>query len=187
MWWSWDAPSKYSLDKDEFYPEIPKLAGMGQFWDVPRKYSLVKSQWSSPGQVELAKGTGSFGISWFHSNLWNFFSLPLLREGGVPKGKVWDLFEKPGKKEQPHSQDVPEALIFIWERSAGISGFVFHVGVDFLWGCNLLVWVAPTLQIQNFFYREENLEVQAEFLHPFAFWELWNSLFSTLLKWDKSS
>lgn len=40
-----------------------------------------------------------------------FFCSILLREGGVSKRKVWDLFEESGKMELPHSQDVPEALI----------------------------------------------------------------------------
>lgn len=153
---------------------------MWKFWGVPRNYSLDKHQWSSSGQAELGKGTRSFGICWFHLELRNFLA-PSISEGGVPKGKVRDLFEKSGKMEQPHSQDAPEALI--------LSGSARQEFPDLF---SMWEWIfrgvviyssgqpQPPRSHQNFTYRQKNLEAQAEFLHFFGFWELWNSLFSTL-------
>lgn len=114
---------------------------------LQEKNPLDKDQWSSPGQAELGKGTQSFGIFWYHPGL------GALSEGEVPKGEVWDLFEKSGKMAQPHSQDAPEALILSWStRQEFLDLFSMREqfgGVDFLWGCYLLVQAAPTSQIPS--------------------------------------
>lgn len=137
------------------------------------------------GALEFVGSIWSSGIFWLHPTLGG------LSEGGgkVPKEKVWDLFEKSGKIEQPHSQDAPETLILSGSARQEFPDFfsmwewIFRGVVISLSGQH-----QPPKSHQNFTCKEKNLEVQAEFLHFFGFWDLWNSLFSTLFfRWNKSS